>query len=178
MIPKVANIGSGKKYNPSFLNIDISPYVKTDVVADISRLDFGVAYASERFGVVVFEEEQFDCIHAHDVLEHIPDLVSAMTVCKRLLKYGGEMHITVPYDLSLGAWQDPTHVRAFNENSWKYYDEWNWYLGWKDRLQLKKMSFRLAEGVTADVGIEILLRQPRAVDAMIVELVRVARLAD
>ncbi|MBX9715374.1 MAG: hypothetical protein K2X42_02135, partial [Burkholderiaceae bacterium] len=28
------------------------------------------------------------------------------------------------------AWQDPTHVRAMNENSWIYYIEWFWYLGW------------------------------------------------
>ena len=28
------------------------------------------------------------------------------------------------------AWQDPTHVRAMNENSWIYYCDWFWYLGW------------------------------------------------
>ncbi|MBV5336502.1 MAG: hypothetical protein J0653_00360, partial [Deltaproteobacteria bacterium] len=49
-----------------------------------------------------------------------------------LLSCGGEMWITVPYDLSYGAWQDPTHVRAFNERSWLYYSDWFWYLGWDD----------------------------------------------
>ena len=28
------------------------------------------------------------------------------------------------------AWQDPTHVRALNRNSWLYYTDWFWYLGW------------------------------------------------
>lgn len=172
MIPKIINIGSGKKYNPSFLNLDISHHVKTDVVVDISKLKFGEVYSCERFGTVVFEEEQFDLIHAHDVLEHIPDLVSAMTVCKKLLNYGGEMHITVPYDLSLGAWQDPTHVRAFNENSWKYYDEWNWYLGWTDKLVLRELNFRLSASADRTQPLDSLLRTPRAIDAMLLRLVR------
>jgi len=65
------------------------------------------------------------------VLEHITDLKTYMTNCLELLKVGGVMEITVPYDLSLGAWQDPTHCRAFNQNSWLYYTEWSWYLGWE-----------------------------------------------
>ena len=51
------------------------------------------------------------------------------------------MHITVPCDLSYGAWQDPTHVRAFNERSWGYYGEWASYLGWVD------WRFELVSGV-------------------------------
>jgi hypothetical protein len=42
------------------------------------------------------------------------------------------MRIHVPYDLSFGAWQDPTHLRAFNERSWWYYCQRYWYLGWSD----------------------------------------------
>ncbi len=173
MSSKVLNIGSGKKYNAEFLNLDINEASKPDVVADVSKLKFGESYACARFGSIVFMDEQFDLIHAHDVLEHIPDLVAAMTNCKRLLKYGGTMCITVPYDLSLGAWQDPTHVRAFNENSWKYYDEWNWYLGWSDRLRVSKLNFRLASGVDQSIPLKDLLRVPRAIDAMLVDLVRV-----
>ena len=40
------------------------------------------------------------------------------------------MEIEVPYERAPTAWQDPTHVRAMNENSWLYYTEWFWYLGW------------------------------------------------
>ena len=171
-LPSIINIGSGKKYNLDYLNLDLSPKVTTDVVVDISKLEFGREYPSERFGSVVFSEEQFESLHAHDVLEHIPDLVAAMTVCKRLLRVGGTMHVTVPYDLSLGAWQDPTHVRAFNENSWKYYDEWNWYLGWTDRLRVAKLSFRRSARADRNATLDQLLITPRAIEAMIVELVK------
>jgi hypothetical protein len=40
------------------------------------------------------------------------------------------MHVEVPYEGAPTAWQDPTHVRAMNENSWLYYTDWFWYLGW------------------------------------------------
>jgi SAM-dependent methyltransferase len=109
-------------------------------------------------------------IIANDVLEHIPDLVSAMTNCRDLLKRGGEMHIHVPYDLSLGAWQDPTHVRAFNENSFLYYTDWHWYLNWEEKFTCSEMGFELS-----DLGHELreqkvpignIIRTPRAVDAL------------
>ena len=53
-----------------------------------------------------------------------------MTRCLALLKTGGEMHVEVPFEGAPTAWQDPTHVRAMNENSWLYYTDWFWYLGW------------------------------------------------
>ena len=69
-------------------------------------------------------------INANNVLEHVPDLPALMTNALALLKTGGEFHIEVPYEGALTAWQDPTHVRAMNENSWIYYTDWFWYLGW------------------------------------------------
>jgi len=81
----------------------------------------------------------------------------------------------VPYDLGLGAWQDPTHVRAFNENSWLYYTDWHWYLGWTDaRFDVGSLDF-----TPSVFGVELaksgkptaeILRTPRAVDSLRVVL--------
>jgi hypothetical protein len=60
----------------------------------------------------------------------VPNLTTLMTNVLALLTEGGEFHIEVPYERALTAWQDPTHVRALNENSWVYYTDWFWYLGW------------------------------------------------
>jgi hypothetical protein len=80
------------------------------------------------------------------------------------------MHIHVPYDLSLGAWQDPTHVRAFNENSFLYYTDWHWYLNWEEKFTCTQMGLELSElGIEmADnkVAKDIIMRTPRAVDAL------------
>lgn len=157
------NLGSGKNYLQGYVNVDINPLWQPDVVADIGW-NRGIGLA-----------EQADEIIAHDILEHIPDLVSAMTNCLALLKEGGTMDISVPYYLSLGAWQDPTHVRAFNENSWLYYTDWFWYLGWKEyRFELVSLNFVLASFYgTADVT-EDLLDKPKAVESMRVVLRKVA----
>ena len=106
------------------------------------------------------------------MLEHVPDLVKCMRNCLDLLDVGGEMHIHVPYELSIGAWQDPTHVRAFNENSWVYYCSWHWYLDWKDfRFEMKHLEYRLSKyGESLELEQDELLRTPRAVDSMYVVL--------
>jgi hypothetical protein len=40
------------------------------------------------------------------------------------------------------AWQDPTHLRAMNMNSWLYYTSWFWYLGWfEHRFDLKAFQW-------------------------------------
>ena len=110
-----------------------------------------------------------------DVLEHLDNLIEAMTTCLRLLKVGGIMKINVPYDLSWGAWQDPTHVRAFNEKSWLYYTDWHWYIGWSEyRFDLESLTYALspigAELQNQGVNLDLISRTPRAVDSMIVEL--------
>ena len=112
-----------------------------------------------------------------DVLEHVPDLPGIMKSCLTLLRPGGVMKIGVPYDLSLGAWQDPTHVRAFNENSWLYYTEWHWYLGWTEaRFDLTSQVFMLSpygvEKHNSGCGMDELLRMPRAIDSMQVVLTK------
>ena len=81
----------------------------------------------------------------------------------------------MPYDLSWGAWQDPTHVRAFNERSWLYYTDWFWYLGWtEDRFDLVQFELVLSpvgeELKKQQVKNEDLVRHPRAVDQLRVTL--------
>jgi SAM-dependent methyltransferase len=141
-------------------------------VIDITKIPWGETI-STRFGEIKVEQGMFTKIIANDVLEHIPDLVKAMTNCKDLLVEGGEFHIHVPYDLSLGAWQDPTHVRAFNENSWLYYTDWHWYLGWKDKFVVKELQLvksKLAEEM--NISDQMLTILPRMVDSMKVVLVK------
>jgi SAM-dependent methyltransferase len=138
-------------------------------VLDITQVPWGEVIDT-RLGKFPVEKGMVTEIIANDVLEHIPDLVSAMTNCRDLLKRGGEMHIHVPYDLSLGAWQDPTHVRAFNENSFLYYTDWHWYLNWEEKFTCTQMGFELSdlghELREEKIPLERIIRTPRAVDAL------------
>lgn len=171
-LPLYLNLGSGKDWRENCLNVDISDTFRPDALLDIGKkLNDGQMLATHRFGTIELRQNMFDAIFANDVLEHIPDLVTAMENCLRLLKAGGTFHIYVPYDLSLGAWQDPTHIRAFNENSWLYFTDWYWYLGWTEaRFDRLSTEFRLsAFGQTLQSEnrpLEEILRTPRAVDGM------------
>lgn len=181
MIPKILNVGSGKDFREDAINIDINPIFKPDVVMDISQPDLAVSHLppfhalTERFGAVEFKRGSFDRIIAKDVLEHIPDLVTAMTNCRDLLRMEGEMEIVVPYDLSVGAWSDPTHVRAFNERSWIYYAEWAWYLGWEDTcLMCVKNELQVIPAFKdKNISVEEVTRIPRAVESIKVILKKV-----
>ncbi len=166
----ILNLGSGKDWMRDAINADINPTKNPDWVLDITKVPWGERIFT-RHGEHLVEPGMFEAIIANDVLEHIPDLVTAMTNCKELLHEEGEFHIHVPYDLSYGAWQDPTHVRAFNEKSWLYYTDWHWYLGWEDRFYLQSMEFELSDiGVKMAEEEGLVINQlsvvPRAIDAM------------
>lgn len=176
-LPLWINLGSGKSWSPKYLNIDIDPKWQPDLLADITDQEWlSRPFMSARFGLQRLSPENFEAIVTADVLEHIIDLPKFMTSCLALLKYGGKMIINVPYDLSYGAWQDPTHVRAFNERSWLYYTDWHWYLGWVEaRFAVESIEMVLSplgRQLQASLPPEQLYRQPRAVDSMKVVLVK------
>jgi SAM-dependent methyltransferase len=185
-LPAILNLGSGKDFRADSFNIDIDETWSPDAVCDLSRiteLAKGITLETRRFGETVLRPGMFDKIIANDVLEHVPDLMAMMTNCLSLLRTGGTFEISVPYDLSYGAWQDPTHVRAFNERSWLYYTDWFWYMGWSDfRFELESFDFvpsPVGEALRAkNVDRDDILRTPRAIDSMSVRLRKVVLSAD
>lgn len=183
-LPRKINAGSGKDFREDCLNIDIDPKWRPDLLLDLSTpFTPGTTYQTRRFGVQELPEGYFSTIETNDVLEHVPDVVATMTNFLNLLEPGGTLQISVPYDLSLGAWQDPTHVRAFNEMSFRYYTDWSWYIGWKDyRFEMVDLKYTLsnigmalnAQGIQADN----ITRTPRAVENMEVTLRKRATTAE
>lgn len=177
-LPRKINLGSGKDYRPGYLNIDVVARNHPDILFDLCAADeLPVSLISPTYGPVELAANRFDEILAFDVLEHVGDLPRMMTRCLDLLANGGRFVIQVPYDLSHGAWQDPTHIRAFNENSWLYYTDWFWYLGWfEHRFDCLESKVNFApigqEMAQRKVPLNDILRTPRAVDSMSVVLVK------
>jgi hypothetical protein len=180
--PKKINLGSGRRFLEDHINIDLNDAWKPDIVTDVASpgaIGETPHYSTERFGSLALKRNHFELITASHVLEHVPDLVSTMTACRDLLAMGGQMHIEVPYELSYGAWQDPTHVRALNERSWLYYTDWFWMSGWSEtrfllrelRLHYSQLGHQLAH---SGVDAQQIFRTPRAVDVMSVVLEKIA----
>ena len=141
--PERINLGSGKDYKPGWLNLDILARAEPDLVLDLARpLSLPYQAASPVVGKVRLEVGSVALINANNVLEHVANLPTLMTNCLALLRTGAEMQVEVPYEGAPTAWQDPTHVRAMNENSWLYYTDWFWYLGWfEHRFAIATSSF-------------------------------------
>ncbi len=179
-VPTTLHVGSGKNWQQAWLNLDVDPQWRPDLLWDLNQplpADGQVVVQTERFGELVIGEDTFDEIIAQDVLEHIRELTTAMRTMLHWLKPGGVLKVAVPYELSLGAWSDPTHVRAFNERSFEYYTNWSWYLGWRTHnFRLARMDFLPTdfgkELVARGVGSDEILRTPRAIEQIYVELVK------
>ena len=68
-----------------------------------------------------FEDSSVGVIRSFDVFEHLKDSIHTMKELQRVLAPGGWAFIQVPSTDGRGAFQDPTHVSFWNENSFQYY---------------------------------------------------------
>jgi O-antigen biosynthesis protein len=68
-----------------------------------------------------FEDNSVGVINASHVIEHLHDKHHTMSELYRVLADGGWAFIEVPSTDGRGAWQDPTHVSYWNQNSFWYY---------------------------------------------------------
>jgi SAM-dependent methyltransferase len=164
--PTRLHLGSGKDYRSGWLNVDIAQRTLPDLVLDLSQpLALPLSVTTPGGGPLELRHEQFDVIVANQVLEHVADLPRLMGNCLALLKTGGRLEIEVPYEHAPTAWQDPTHVRAMNENSWLYYTDWFWYLGWFEH------RFTVAQSVYLDLQLREAPREQAAFMRVVLEKV-------
>ena len=98
--------------HPKYLGVDVYPGEGVDYVGDFLALDI----PSNSVGV----------IRAVDFLEHIPNKIAVMNKIWDLLAHGGMLLSLTPSTDGRGAWQDPTHVAGWNENSFWYFTDDNY----------------------------------------------------
>lgn len=110
---KQINIGCGNDYRDGYVNIDKNNEARCDVAMDLETDKFP------------FEDNSIDYAVANHVIEHITNLTHLMNEVHRVLKPGAIFHIEVPVANSISHWKDPTHVRGFVEQTFKYFTNWN-----------------------------------------------------
>lgn len=96
-----------------------------------------------------FEDNSVGIIRAVDFLEHIPDKVKLMNEIWRVLCDGGWLLSRTPSTDGRGAFQDPTHVAFYNENSFWYYTNRN-YSRYVTGIRCRFQSVRLATDYPSD----------------------------
>ena len=88
-----------------YISIDLE---EGDIIADLNN---GIPLADNSCGIV----------RAYDALEHLANKQAIMKETHRVLAPGGMLLSFTPSTDGRGAWQDPTHVSFWNENSFWYY---------------------------------------------------------
>lgn len=79
------NLGCGFDYKEEYLNVDLNDFHKTDLVADVTKLD-------------MLPNNYFEEIVANDILEHVErsKTISVLREWNRILKLDGLLHMQVP----------------------------------------------------------------------------------
>jgi hypothetical protein len=104
------DLGAAHNRAMGFQGVDQYPGPGVDIVCDVSE---GLPFHDNSVGV----------IRAHDFLEHIPDKIAIFNEMYRVLAHGGMILSNTPSSDGRGAFQDPTHVSFYNENSFWYFTE-------------------------------------------------------
>lgn len=114
------DLGGGTKNTkaPGHINIDIceGADIHWDLNKGLPVKDFGLD-GKKQF----YEWGEVEGIRAHQVLEHLREVIPLMNDCYQVLKPGGIMEISVPLAGTDPFWQDPTHVRGFIRRTFDYF---------------------------------------------------------
>ncbi len=109
---RILDIGSG--------TAPVSPDLARTVVADVSQEAMKNVVAASKVVTSItemsFDNASFDCILCSEVLEHIPDDERAVSELRRVLKPGGVLIATVPFQKRYWAEDDEYvgHLRRYD----------------------------------------------------------------
>jgi glycosyltransferase involved in cell wall biosynthesis len=87
-------------------------------------------------------DDSVGLLRAVDFLEHVPAKIPLINELYRLLAPGGMLLSQTPSSDGRGAYQDPTHVAYYNENSFWYYTD-NQYRAFVPEIQARFQSSRV-----------------------------------
>lgn len=104
----------GKEQWEDLITLDNNPHHKPEVLWDLTRLP------------LPFEDNQFDEIHAYEVLEHTGNqgdyrfFFAQFSEFWRILKPDGKLFGSCPHWKSVWAWGDPSHTRVIQKEQFMF----------------------------------------------------------
>jgi predicted SAM-dependent methyltransferase len=107
-MPRMLNLGCGRRFHTSWVNVDIAPHDPSVTAADVSQS-------------IPFPDQHFDVVYHSHVIEHIRanDVQRFLRECRRVLKRGGIMRVATP-DLErlCAAYLDTLRTHATADHEW------------------------------------------------------------
>jgi SAM-dependent methyltransferase len=106
---RAIDIGAGDvKQHRRAIGLDLTRRAAVDAIVDLRA-------------ALPLATDSVDVVFAVHVLEHIPELLSLMHELHRVLGPQGVLHVIVPHWRFVNAVADPTHVRFFDAQTFKYF---------------------------------------------------------
>jgi SAM-dependent methyltransferase len=102
-------LGAGRKRTPGAVHLDRLASTDPDVVHDLNVHPWP------------FADGTFNQVIAHDVLEHLNDIVAVFEEIHRICSPGAVVQIVVPHFSCANAFTDPTHRHYFGWFSFDYF---------------------------------------------------------
>lgn len=133
---KAIDMGAAHRKQPGFLGLDQYAQPGVDIVADVTE---GIPLADSSVGV----------IRAVDFLEHIPEKIAVFNELYRVLAHGGMLLSMTPSTDGRGAFQDPTHLAFYNQNSFWYFTE-RQYAAFVPQIECRFQVSRLITSMPSD----------------------------
>ena len=125
---KKLNLGCAKDIRKGWVNLDVNPIYKPDVVWDLNKFPYP------------FKTNVFDIIDCSHILEHFLDVIPLLEELWRIAKPNAKIIIRVPHWSNYLSYSDLTHKKYFSIRSFDYYD-WEYYSK-KARFKLIKKKYR------------------------------------
>lgn len=106
------DVGCGTNKQDGCIGMDIQKVSGVDVVHDHEKIPWP------------FAKETFTRVSLVHVMEHVKPWLHVKLVDEiwRVLKPNGLLLMVMPYPGTVGHWQDPTHIKPWNEHTPKYFD--------------------------------------------------------
>jgi SAM-dependent methyltransferase len=120
------DIGGGLNPYPGYFTVDLRD--TANLQADLNN---GIPLPDNSVGV----------LNASHIIEHLHDKTKIMAEIHRVLAHGGWAFIDVPSTDGRGAFQDPTHVSYWNENSFLYYTD-SYLANFIDNTSIRFQEYR------------------------------------
>src|SRR5947209_14818087 len=98
---RVLNMGCGRKRVAGAVNLDVTPDTGPDVLHDLNVRPWP------------FPDDHFGEVLAHDVVEHLEDVLKTFEEIHRVCRDGARVRLAVPHFSSGNAYTDPTHRHFF-----------------------------------------------------------------
>lgn len=139
---RTLDVGCGRVKAPGALGVDSNlDATAADVICDLNS-------------PLPFADNAFDQVRAVHVIEHLNDVMRAMSELHRVARPGGSIYLVTPHYSDFISWCDPTHRWHLNTFSFRYFGPVHGERHWYTRLELRQRELRVGfPGLWKPLGI-------------------------